>query len=87
MLLSIYPYQPKHYIGAIHVALQVHRLGYDEEGFSNSHERIAATHQYGLREKLGKRGPVVKYPQRRLLGARYSDRDIIEKLIINYLLD
>jgi hypothetical protein len=27
-------------------------------------ERFVVTHQYGLREKLAKRGPVVKYPQR-----------------------
>lgn len=59
-----------------------------EVSFSNSRiERIAATHQYGLRERLGKRGPVVKYPQRQLLGVRCADKDIIEELIIHYLLN
>lgn len=54
-----------------------------EVSFSNSRiERIAATHQYGLREKLGKRGPVVKYPQRRLLGGEHMD---IEKIYAQLL--
>ncbi|TBL48943.1 phage virion morphogenesis protein [Obesumbacterium proteus] len=49
-----------------------------EVSFSNSRiERIAATHQYGLREKLGKRGPVVKYPQRELLGFNFNGNIII----------
>lgn len=53
-----------------------------EVSFSNSRiERIAATHQYGLREKLGKRGPVVKYPQRGLLGINSGDIEIVSDMI------
>ena len=49
-----------------------------EVSFSNSRiERIAATHQYGLREKLGKRGPVVRYPKRELLGITDIELDSI----------
>nr|WP_304187685.1 phage virion morphogenesis protein [Hafnia alvei] len=59
-----------------------------EVSFSNSRiERIAATHQYGLREKLGKRGPVVKYPQRQLLGVTDIDMNSFGDKMINYLLD
>lgn len=44
-----------------------------EVGFSSgSSARIAAVHQYGLREKLGKRKPVT-YPQRQLLGVTDAD--------------
>lgn len=57
-----------------------------EVSFSNSRiERIAATHQYGLREKLGKRGPVVKYPQRGLLCITTIDINLIESELINNL--
>lgn len=53
-----------------------------EVSFSNSRiERIAATHQYGLREKLGKRGPVVRYPQRKLLGINSGDIEIVSDMI------
>lgn len=58
-----------------------------EVSFSNSRiERIAATHQYGLREKLGKRGPVVKYPQRGLLGITTIDIKCTESKLIRYLI-
>ncbi|WP_282748722.1 phage virion morphogenesis protein [Hafnia paralvei] len=57
-----------------------------EVSFSNSRiERIAATHQYGLREKLGKRGPVVKYPQRRLLGMNMANIENIQKIVLDFL--
>lgn len=59
-----------------------------EVSFSNSRiERIAATHQYGLRERLGKRGTVVKYPQRKLLGITDINRNYFSDMMINYLLD
>lgn len=57
-----------------------------EVSFSNSRiERIAATHQYGLREKLGKRGPVVKYPQREVLGITTMDIKRTESELINHV--
>ena len=59
---------------------------YDEVSFSNSRiERIAATHQYGLRERLGKRGQVVKYPQRGLLCITTIDINRIGSELINNL--
>ncbi len=59
-----------------------------EVSFSNSRiERIAATHQYGLREKLGKRGPVVKYPQRRLLGINVASNKNIQKIFLEFLFE
>lgn len=57
-----------------------------EVSFSNSRiERIAATHQYGLREKLGKRGPVVKFPERKLLGIMAIDTEYATNELINHL--
>ncbi|TBL75818.1 phage virion morphogenesis protein [Obesumbacterium proteus] len=59
-----------------------------EVSFSNSRiERIAATHQYGLREKLGKRGPVVKYPQRELLGINMASDKDIPKIFLELLFE
>lgn len=59
-----------------------------EVSFSNSRiERIAATHQYGLREKLGKRGPVVKYPQRELLGINMASDKNIPKIFLELLFE
>ncbi|WP_367298480.1 phage virion morphogenesis protein [Hafnia alvei] len=59
-----------------------------EVSFSNSRiERIGATHQYGLREKLGKRGPVVKYPQRRLLGINVASNKNIQKIFLEFLFE
>lgn len=58
-----------------------------EVSFSNNRiERIAVTHQYGLREKLGKRGPVVKYPQRGLLGITSKNFQDFDIQLISYLI-
>lgn len=57
-----------------------------EVSFSNNRiEKIAATHQLGLRERLGKRGPVVKYPQRKLLGMTEIDIERVGDELINYI--
>ncbi|MGB2538392.1 MULTISPECIES: phage virion morphogenesis protein [Hafnia] len=57
-----------------------------EVSFSNNRiEKIATTHQLGLRERLGKRGPVVKYPQRKLLGMTEIDIGRVGDELINYL--
>ncbi|MEG1468819.1 MAG: phage virion morphogenesis protein, partial [Hafnia sp.] len=57
-----------------------------EVRFNNGRtERIAATHQLGLREKFGKRGFIVKYPQRKLLGMTEIDIERVGDELINYL--
>lgn len=57
-----------------------------EVRFNNGRtERIATTHQLGLREKFGKRGFIVKYPQRRLLGMTEIDIERVGDELINYL--
>lgn len=57
-----------------------------EVSFSNNRiEKIATTHQLGLRERLGKRGPEVKYPQRKLLGMTEIDIGRVGDELINYL--
>lgn len=56
-----------------------------EVSFSNSRiERIAATHQYGLREKLGKRGPVVRYERRTLIGITPMEVKYVTDMLINF---
>ncbi|QIP55443.1 phage virion morphogenesis protein [Hafnia alvei] len=58
-----------------------------EVSFSNSRiERIAATHHYGLRERLGKRGPVVKYPQRVLLAIIKKDINMLNIHLVELLI-
>nr|WP_302444375.1 phage virion morphogenesis protein [Hafnia alvei] len=56
-----------------------------EVSFSNSRiEGIAATHQYGLREKLGKRGPVVRYERRTLIGITPMEVKYVTDMLINF---
>lgn len=56
-----------------------------EVSFSNSRVNyIARVHQYGLRERLGKRGSI-KYPQRQLLGVTAADVARVGDELINHL--
>jgi phage virion morphogenesis protein len=47
--------------------------------------RIARVHQYGLTDRVGKRGPEYRYPRRRILGIADADRDAIAERIIDHL--
>lgn len=47
--------------------------------------RIARVHQYGLTDRVGKRGPEYRYPERRILGIADADRDAIADLILEHL--
>lgn len=53
--------------------------------FTGKVQRIARVHQYGLRDKPGQNSQAVLYPVRPLLGFSEADRQIIESVIINYL--
>jgi len=44
--------------------------------------QIARVNQYGLRDKVNKRGLEVQYPQRELLGLTDSEIDMIEDLVL-----
>ena len=45
--------------------------------------RIARVSQYGLRDKVNKRGLEVQYPQRELLGLTDNEIDMIENIVIS----
>ncbi|MGF4546216.1 phage virion morphogenesis protein, partial [Klebsiella pneumoniae] len=40
--------------------------------FESRVQRIARVHHYGLRDRVSRKGPVITYPHRRLLGAKES---------------
>ena len=45
--------------------------------------RIARVSQYGLRDRVNKRGMEVQYPQRELLGLTDADIEMIEDIVLN----
>ena len=46
---------------------------------------IAAVHQYGRTDKVSKRGPLVRYPRRILLGFSDDDRQLVRDVLIDQL--
>lgn len=49
--------------------------------------RVAAVHQYGLRDKVDRsmaRSPVVRYARRELLGYTTADMQAVEKIILRH---
>lgn len=54
-------------------------------GFFGRVARIAAVHQYGLRDQVDRDGPEHKYPERVLLGFTDADRALIRDLLIDHL--
>lgn len=56
-------------------------------GYRGRTARIVKSHQYGLRERIAPGGPVVQYPQRRLIGWSDEDRQFIIVQAREYLAD
>lgn len=54
-------------------------------GFISQVGRIAAVHQYGLRDRAQKGGPEVQYPIRQLLGLTDADIEAISDATIRHL--
>ncbi len=54
-------------------------------GFVSQVGRIAAVHQYGLRDRAQKGGPEVQYPVRQLLGFSDADIETVSDLTIKHL--
>lgn len=54
-------------------------------GFVSQVGRIAAVHQYGLRDRAQKGGPEVQYPVRQLLGFTDADIEAVSDLTIKHL--
>lgn len=53
--------------------------------FTGKVQRIARVHQYGLKDRPNQHAKDVQYAERQLLGFSFSDKQLIEKLIIIHL--
>lgn len=54
-------------------------------GFFGNIATIARVHQYGLRDRVARNGPDVKYEQRELVGWTPDDLDLVQDLLIQHL--
>lgn len=55
-------------------------------GFFGRVSRIARVHQFGLRDRVRRGGPDIRYEQRELLGFSPSDLDMITDQLTNHLI-
>jgi phage virion morphogenesis protein len=56
-----------------------------EVGFFGWVARVARVHQFGQQERVTKKGPVYKYPERRLLGLSEPDRTLIRESLLHHI--
>lgn len=54
-------------------------------GFVGRVARVARVHQEGLVDRVSRRGPAVRYTQRKILGFSAADRDMIRTLLLQHL--
>lgn len=54
--------------------------------FEGKVQRIARVHHYGLRDRVSKRGPIIQYSRRCLLGLNGPIKKEVEKFLIYYVL-
>lgn len=55
-------------------------------GFFGDIAKLARVHHYGLRDRVAKNGPDVKYEQRELIGWTPDDIDLVQDLLIQHLI-
>lgn len=53
--------------------------------FDGKVQRIARVHHYGLRDRVSRKGPEVKYAERRLLGINDESEDITRDVLLRWL--
>ncbi|HBV1899490.1 TPA: phage virion morphogenesis protein [Klebsiella pneumoniae] len=53
--------------------------------FESRVKRIARVHHYGLRDRVSRKGPEVKYAERRLLGINDETEDITRDVLLRWL--
>ncbi|WFX65996.1 phage virion morphogenesis protein [Citrobacter braakii] len=53
--------------------------------FTGKVQRIARVHHYGLRERVSRRGPEVRYAERRLLGINNGVEFIVKDTLFEWL--
>ncbi|EPN4503190.1 phage virion morphogenesis protein [Citrobacter freundii] len=54
--------------------------------FDRQVQRIARVHHYGLRDRVSRKGPQVRYAKRQLLGIYDTEFEIIKEKIISFLI-
>lgn len=55
--------------------------------FAGKVQRIARVHHYGLRDRVGRKGPEVPYAERRLLGVNNEASTLIYELLLKKLIN
>lgn len=53
--------------------------------FAGQVQRIARVHHYGLRDRVSRRGPEVKYAERKILGFNYDIETYVRDLLVRWL--
>jgi len=53
--------------------------------FAGQVQRIARVHHYGLRDRVSRRGPEVRYAERRLLGVNDKIRSSIDEILLHWI--
>ncbi len=53
--------------------------------FDGSVQRIARVHHYGLRDRVSRNGPVIRYAERRLLGVNEKINREVRDLLLQWL--
>ncbi|EMA2604426.1 phage virion morphogenesis protein [Klebsiella pneumoniae] len=53
--------------------------------FESRVQRIARVHHYGLRDRVSRKGPEVKYAERRLLGINDETEAIIRETLLDWI--
>lgn len=56
-----------------------------EVSFTRQAQRIARVHHYGLRDRVSRGGPEVKYVARPLLGFSKHTKENVQRLLLNFL--
>jgi phage virion morphogenesis protein len=53
--------------------------------FAGQVKRIARVHHYGLRDRVSRRGPEVRYAERRLLGVNYETETLTIDALLKWI--
>lgn len=53
--------------------------------FAGKVQRIARVHHYGLRDRVSRKGPEVRYSERQLLGLKNSDISLIQEALLKWI--
>ncbi|EOY1004305.1 phage virion morphogenesis protein [Klebsiella pneumoniae] len=54
--------------------------------FESRVQRIARVHHYGLRDRVSRKGPEVKYAERRLLGVNNEVEELTRDILLHWII-